>query len=192
MKDNREYRELQSFEPKENYIIEGYATTWEPYLLYDYDGVKVYEQISPNAFKGADLTDIVLHRDHSGSVFARVSNNTLQVSFDSHGMFVRADLSKTQSARELYEEVKAGMYKSMSWAFTIKEEHFDKEKSIRHIDSVVKVFDTSVVAHPQNPGTSLSARSAEAWLKGVFIPTVQELNARNSLIDAYLRKVAEL
>jgi len=188
----REYRELQSFEHKDNFIISGYAATWEPYILYEQDNMRVYEQISKDAFKDADLSDIVLHRDHAGPVYARVSNGTLQVSFDAKGMFVRADLSKTSSARELYEEVKAGLYTKMSWAFTIKDERYDAKTSIRHIDRVSKVYDASVVAHPQNPGTSVNARSVEEWIQGVWVPTVKELNARAALVSEYLRKVANL
>ena len=189
MKDNREYRNLLNFEQKDNFIIEGYATTWEPYILYQDGDHVVYEQISKDAFKDADFSDCVLRVDHVGRVFARKSNGTLSITLDNKGMFVRADLSKTQSARDLYEEIKAEMLVKMSWAFSVSKEHYDAKTSIRHIDAVSKVWDASVVVNPQNSATSVSARSA---FDGLIRPQIVEYEARTALVDEYMRKVANI
>ena len=85
MKNNREYRAIVSpFQIQSNekridteYYVEGYATTFDqPYLLYEYDGVKYYEVIDRNALIGADMSDVIMQYDHEGKVFARQSNKT--------------------------------------------------------------------------------------------------------------------
>ena len=125
----RETRSLATFTPieTESYIVEGYATKWQPYLLYEeFDG-PVYEQIDRNAFESADMRDIIMQYDHSGKVFARISNGTLTVKTDEIGLFIRADLSKSQASRELYEEIKTGLITKMSWAFKMLEWSWDEE-----------------------------------------------------------------
>ena len=108
IKTDREYRnvELRDFELKdENYIVEGYATTFDdPYLLVELDGVKYYEQISRDAFDEADMSDVIFLYDHEGMVFARLSNNTLTLELDEKGLKVRADLSSTTQSREMFED----------------------------------------------------------------------------------------
>ena len=91
------------------YYIEGYAATFERYLLFKAeDGEDVFEMFERNCFDNADMSDIVLHLNHGGHVFARTSNGTLIVQVREHGLFFAADLSKTESGRKMYEEIKTG------------------------------------------------------------------------------------
>ena len=59
---------------------------------------------------------VVMQYDHEGRVFARLSNGTLQLESDEHGLKVRADLSGTELGRNLYEEIKGGYTTKMSFA----------------------------------------------------------------------------
>ena len=104
MKDNREYRsmELRAVNDEEKrYVVEGYASTFQPYVLFTQDGIDYKEQIEPTAFDGADMSDVVFRIDHEGKVYARTSAGTLQLWTDEHGLGQRADLSRTAAAREL-------------------------------------------------------------------------------------------
>lgn len=85
------------------YYVEGYASTFnDPYVLFeDFDGTKYIEVISPDAFREADMSDVILQFDHAGRVYARMSNGTLIVEPDEHGLFIAADLSRSQGARSL-------------------------------------------------------------------------------------------
>lgn len=157
-KDNREYRDLESIEKTKDYIIEGYATTFKKYELYEYDGVKFYEEIDRNAFDGADFSDVILQYDHSGKVLARTSNGTLQLSIDDVGLKVRADLSKSRSSKELYEEIENGLVTKMSWAFTYDEQSYDTKTRTRKFEKIKKVYDVSAVSIPANQDTSINAR----------------------------------
>lgn len=173
VKNDREYRSMAAFVPNENeeYIVEGYASTFEPYVLYSLDGVNYSEQIDARAFDGADFSDVILQYDHEGKVYARQSNGTLQLSVDTHGLKVRADLSKSAGARELYDEIKAGLVTKMSFAFTVEDDDYDKQTHTRTILKIAKVYDVSAVSIPANPSTDISARS---YFDGVIEREKQE------------------
>ena len=173
-KPEREYRdmelrvvpaELEGIGP--SFFVEGYASTFEPYVLMTVDGVDYSERIEPTAFEGADLSDVVFRVDHTGRVYARTSAGTVQIWTDEHGLAQKTDLSKTQAARELFADIEAGNYPKMSFAFTVAEDHFDKATHTRVIDRIAKVFDVSPVVFPANPTTELSV-STRDYFNGVI------------------------
>ena len=168
-KDNREYRNM-AFEVKQDgdepsFLVEGYASTFERYKLIEIDGEDYNEQIQPGAFDEADMTDVVFRVDHEGPVFARASAGTVTLNVDEHGLHQISDLSKTQRGRDLFEDIAAGNYPQMSFAFTVGEEHYDAETRTRVIDRVAKVFDVSPVTWPANPTTELHVRD---YFEGVI------------------------
>lgn len=175
MNPDREYRsmEMRIFQPEEieekSYMVEGYASTFEPYTLFTRDGVDYKERIEPTAFDEADLTDVVFRVDHEGRVYARSSAGTVEIWHDEHGLGQRTDLSKTQAARELFADIEAGNYPKMSFAFTVADggDTFDRETHTRTISRIAKVFDVSPVSFPANPGTQLSV-STRAYFDGVI------------------------
>ena len=175
MNPEREYRAMDvqvlfSEVPDEkSYKVEGYASTFEPYTLFTVDGVEIKERIEPTAFDEADLTDVVFRIDHAGRVYARSSAGTVETWSDEHGLGVRADLSKTKTARELFDDIEAGNYPKMSFAFTVAEDgdSFDRETHTRTISRIAKVFDVSPVSFPANPGTQLSV-STRSFFDGVI------------------------
>lgn len=175
MKQDREYRnmELRLAEQVEGeekqYIVEGYASTFDPYKLLSIDGVDYYERIEPTAFDEADLSDVVFRVDHEGRVYARSSAGTVEVWHDENGLGQRTDLGRTQKARELFADIEAGNYPQMSFAFVVAEDgdHFDKATHTRVIERISKVFDVSPVSFPANPYTSLSVATRD-YFNGVI------------------------
>lgn len=162
MKTDREYRNM-TFEVREDgdkssFLVEGYASTYEPYKLIEIDGMDYNEKIEPGAFDEADMTDVVFRVDHEGPVYARASAGTLTVGVDEHGLHQVTDLSKTQRSRDLFEDIAAGNYPQMSFAFTVAEDHYDADTRTRVIDRIAKVFDVSPVTWPANPTTELHIR----------------------------------
>lgn len=170
-----------------DYYVEGYATTFDkPYLLYELDGVKFYERIDAHALDGADMSDVIMQYDHEGRVFARQSNKTLILVPDHKGLLVAADLGRTDLARGLYQDIDAGMITKMSWAFTVKEESYDRATHTRTILKIKKVYDVSAVSIPANGDTEISARnfarrSYEAERQELLNRRVQLLKIRASL-----------
>ena len=172
MKNDREFRsmvlQINQEEETPSYEVRGYASTFEPYHMFtDEDGNEYFEQIDSHAFDDADMTDVVFRVDHEGAVYARTSAGTVEVWTDDHGLANRADLSKTQKARDLYEDIKVGNYPKMSFAFTVAEDHYDKATHTRIIDRIAKVFDVSPVSFPANPTTELSV-STRDYFNGVI------------------------
>jgi len=181
VKSDREYRSITAFTPSDNeeYVVEGYASTFEPYVLYSYDGVDYSEKIDRNAFANADMNDVIFQYDHTGKVYARKSNGTLEVGVDERGLKIKADLSKTVASREMYEEIKAGLVTKMSFAFTVGDDEYDRTTHTRTISKITKVYDVSAVSIPANPYTDISARS---YFDGVIESEKQELLLRQKKI----------
>ena len=184
----REYRAIiQPFRLPESekridsdYYVEGFATTFnKPYLLYEWDGVKYYEEIDRHALDEADLSDVIMQYDHQGKVLARLSNKTLGLEPTDNGLFIFADLSKSQAAKELYEEIRNGLVTKMSWAFTVAEDIYNRENRTRTITKIKKVYDVSAVSIPANNDTEISARS---WLDGVIAAEKREALERRKRI----------
>lgn len=165
LNDGREYRAM-SMEVKpdaEEYYVEGYATTFEqPYHLYfDKQGREIKEKVSRDAFLNTDMSDVIMQYDHEGRVFARLSNDTLKLGIDDHGLKVTAYLGGTAIGRNLYEEIKGGYTNKMSFGFTVSKDGIVKDGDgfLRSIDSIGKLFDVSAVSLPANNLTEISARS---------------------------------
>jgi len=166
VKSEREYRKAGAFEARDaeeqekSYIVEGYATTFnDPYVLFDDGETVIYEQIDAHAFDNAEMDDVIMQFDHEGRVFARKSNGSLELNCDEHGLHVRADLSATEGSRELYEEIRTGLIREMSFAFTVSAEEYNKNTRTRTITGIKRLYDVSAVSIPQNPATNISART---------------------------------
>lgn len=167
IRDNREYRNTGAFNASGDYIVEGYASTFEPYEMYEMDGVKYYERIEPTAFDEADMTDVVFLRDHTGRVLARTKNDTVELSTDEHGLHQRTNLGLTEASREMHEDIAVGNYTQMSFSFVVAEDHYDRETRTRVIDRIAKVYDISAVSFPANPGTDIGI-SMRDYFDGVI------------------------
>ena len=191
VKSERQYRNAE-FRAKENeFIVEGYATTWERYPLYEYEDRTVYEQFSKEDFAGTKMDDVIFQYNHEGKVFARMSNDTLKLSFDDYGLKVVADLSLTEASRQMYEEIKAGLVTKMSWGFLpAGAPEYDEETStITWKNGIKKVYDVSAVSIPANDTTEISARSA---CDGVIMNTLAECKRAKEIEDARKRMIAIL
>lgn len=173
IKNDREYRNLGLFEQQaedaENYIVRGYASTFEPYLMFEQDGVTFNERIAPTAFENTDMSDVVFLRDHTGRVLARTRNNAIILTTDEHGLLSVTNLGLTEASKEMYEDIKAGNYTQMSFSFVVGGEHFEEDGNTvtRVIDTVRKIYDISAVAFPQNPGTDIGV-SYRSLFNGVI------------------------
>ena len=178
MKKNREYRNMTPLtraEEAEDFIVEGFATTFnEPYVLYEDKDLVYREQVSPEAFTKTDMSDVILQYNHEGRVFARISNNTLEVEPTEKGLFIRANLGGTEIGRNLYEEIAGGYTDKMSFGFTVNDDEEIRSDSedgridiLRTITGIAKLYDVSAVSIPANDGTSISV-STRSRIDGVI------------------------
>ena len=188
--NEREYRMIQAgaIEVREaddgKRAVEGYATTFDQeYTLYSLGDYEVRESVDRHAFDETDMRDVIMQYDHEGRVFARRSNDTLQLDVDEHGLKIRADLGGTEIGRQLYEEIKGGYTTKMSFGFTVsKQERTEEEiegRTIIHrkITGIKKLYDVSAVSLPANDATEITSRN---YCDGVIAEIEQEMQARKA------------
>ena len=190
-KIDREYRNMQiralegEEASEESRIVTGYASTFdEPYKLYGGDGWELWEVVDRGAFDNTDMSDVIMQYDHHGRVFARIRNNTLEVTPDDKGLFIRADLGGTEIGRELFEEIRGGYTDRMSFGFTVNGEMEEREKTAegvtiftRHITSVDKLYDVSAVSLPANEGTSIEADATTRSISDLTDGVIERIQA---------------
>ena len=180
-------RDADDLDENKKYLVEGYASTFEPYTLWTTeDGVEIKEQIEPDAFAETDFSDVVFRIDHEGPVFARTSNGLVSLNVDEHGLKTRIDLSKTEKARGIFEDIEAGMYPQMSFAFTVEREAWDRETHTRHVEKIGKLYDVSAVSFPANPGTEIGVSLRDRINGEIEAETAERLEAERQ------RKILEL
>lgn len=207
IKNDREYRAFEMLKrAKENeggdepsFLVEGYASTFEEYTLFEGAGEIYRERIQPDAFNEADMDDVVFLLDHTGRVYARTKNDTVKLTVDDKGLFTETDLSKTAAARSVYEDIEAGNYSQMSFAFTVADDEYlittenDKTVYTRVINRIKKVYDISAVGFPANPTTDIGVATRAAFdgaIERYKAERLSEARARNEA--ARLKAIAKL
>jgi len=190
IRENREYRSMpvmeirKDEEEQESFKVCGYASTFDEYELFKDGDSSFCERIDPKAFESCDTTDCIFQRDHNSTVMARTKNGTIKLTIDEKGLFTETDLSRTAAAREMYEEIKSGMYDQMSFAFTVDEDEVEHDKKgkkyTRVIKRIGKLYDVSAVSVPANPGTDIGV-SARSAFDGVLEAEKQELQRAKEL-----------
>lgn len=168
-KTGREFRAFCSFELKEKRNDDGESQDYvhgvpvvfnTPTCLYEYEGVKFYEQIDRHAFDNCDMSDVIFNYNHGGRVAARIRNNTLKLSINDVGMEMDAFLGGTQFGRDLLEDIRGGYIDKMSFAFVVAADgdEYDPLTHTRTITKIKKLYDVSAVDIPAYDTTSISAR----------------------------------
>ena len=183
--EGREYRAFTPVFPEGQKIVEGYASIFdEPFLLWEEDGIKFFEQVDRHAFDNTDLRDVIMQYDHEGRVYARGGNGTLEVEPDDKGLHIRAELGGTALGAEIYNEI-AGRYTTkMSIGFRVRKDKREIEENqetgevrvLRTILDISRLYDVSAVSLPANEATSITARK---YVDGVIGEVRQELDARH-------------
>lgn len=143
--------------------VSGYAAVFDDYAVVpgaSYD----YEVIDRNAFDHADFSRCVFRYNHSDhdQLLARVSNDTLQLSVDDHGLRVDATLADTTQGQDLYKLIKRADVHAMSFGFIPAKTYI--QNRVRHIAEIRTIVDVSAVDDPAYPTTTLEVvqqRSAE-------------------------------
>lgn len=194
IKKDREYRlfagDIEARNDEENkYIVEGYASTFDPYVLMEIEGEEYREQIDPHAFDLSDMSDVVFRVDHFGTVFARTSNNSIELFPDDHGLHVRADLSRTEAARNLFDEIRAGMYPKMSFAFAVEDggDEYQRDTKTRVIYRIKKLYDVSPVTFPANPGTEIGVSMRDYFNGEIEMERAERLERERRIKELNLR-----
>lgn len=173
-----EIRAVEIKEPSDAMVLEGYAIVFDsPATHYGFT-----EIISRGALDGADLSDVPLRYNHNDTwlVIARTRNKSLELKIDEKGLFIRAELIDTQTNRDIYKSVQAGLLDKMSFAFTTEKDEWDYENDIRKVLKIRKLFDVSIVDTPFYEDTEIYARA------------LGELESHKETLESEKRKALEV
>ncbi|WP_093291940.1 HK97 family phage prohead protease [Thermoactinomyces sp. DSM 45892] len=190
---SKEIRYLQSkveirTDQSESEYIEGYALKFEKWSERMGILTPFREIISRDSLIDTNMADVVAlfnHREDFPLARSTVSgeNGRLELTVDDIGLKFRLTPTNTTFARDLLENVRAGVVDQCSFAFSIDHSSKDAETWTyndndeiyeRRINKIKNLYDISVVTYPAYPDTEaiVSSRSRER---------VKELELKRSL-----------
>ena len=140
-------------------IIESYAA------LYDNEtNIGPFkETIARGAFDDVMDNDVRALMNHDPNyVLGRTGAGTLELEADDTGLKYRIKLGEQQYAKDLYESVKRGDISQSSFAFTIAEQSWNENRTVRSVDKIKTLLDVSPVVYPAYKDThGLVARNED-------------------------------
>ena len=146
-------------EDEQKMVLEGYAIVFNQETLIGDKEKGFIESIDRNALKNAYMKDVPMKYNHDDSflIIARTRNNSLRLTVDDIGLKVRAELIDTDSNKDIYKMVKAGLLDKMSFAFTVSSQKIDRSGDIpkRTITGIDRLYDVSIVDLPAYDQTSI-------------------------------------
>ena len=153
----------------EKMILEGYAIVFDEETLIGDEKNGFIESISRSALNETNLKDVPMKYNHNDSflIIARTRNKSLTLTVDEKGLKVRAELLDTESNKDIYKMVKAGLLDKMSFAFTVSGQKIDRSGEIpkRTITGIDRLFDVSIVDLPAYEQTSIAASRSLALVE---------------------------
>ena len=162
------FRNFQNFEIRakeekesDDMTIEGVACVFDTETtLFEWEGIEYKEKVDKNAFKEADISDVIFNYNHGGRVYARTRNDSLHLEIKEDGLHVTITLNpEDEGHKELYRDIKNGLIDKMSYAYTVSEESYDVDTHVRTVLKIKKLYDVSAVDIPAYDSTSISTRS---------------------------------
>lgn len=145
--------------------LSGYAAVFNsPAKIRSWSG-DFSETIAPGAFADSIKrnTDIrLLHEHDYGQLLARTAAGNLRLSEDSKGLRFEADLPDTQLGRDVYEQVRVGNLRGMSFGFSPVKmtQTRDAQGNLRAVEhQSVDLREVTITSVPYYPKTSVALRS---------------------------------
>ena len=184
----------KSTDEAEKMIIEGYAIVFNQETLIGDREHGFTEVIDKRSLDGANLEDVPLKYNHTDNrlILARTRNGSLTFQIDDHGLKIRAELIDTQSNRDVYHTIVAGLLDKMSFAFTVKSQSWDRSGDVpkRTITQIDRLYDVSVVDLPAYEGTSIDALTRSLEIADAELGALE--NVKNEQMRQVIRKRLKL
>lgn len=195
--NNKEIRAMETVKAvdDEQMIVEGYALRFNT-LSNDLGGF--VEEISPEALKDADLSDVRCYFDYDTSkVLGRTTSETLELKVDDEGLYFRCQLPNTSYAKDVYESIRRGDINQCSFGFILDEDGdtFEKREDglfKRTLNKIKSLWDVSIVSVPAYNDTQVAPalRSIEAIkeqeLADIKAKQQEEVRKQNELLRMQL------
>jgi HK97 family phage prohead protease len=178
-------------EEDDKMILEGYALVFNNETLIGDEEYGFIEEIDSRALSETKMKDVPMKYNHMDSflILARTRNQSLQLSVDSQGLKVRAELLDTNTNQDIYKMVRSGLLDKMSFAFTVDEQVWNREGRIpkRTITKIERLYDVSVVDTPAYDATSIYARSLESMELELKAMELVEQEQKSSVIKKRIK-----
>lgn len=187
---------LFNFEVRAEDTERGKTITGRPIVFGQKTDLGWYDEIiERGALDTTDLKDVRLLVNHNVDMIplARSRNNTenstMQLTADDDGLLIRADLDteNNSDSKSLYSAVGRGDIDGMSFMFTVDKDSWDDVDSdhpVRHIRSIKRVLEVSVVTFPAYSQASVQARG----LSDALDSAKESLESERSRLKAIERK----
>lgn len=187
---------LFNFEVRAEDTERGKTITGRPIVFGQKTDLGWYDEIiERGALDTTDLKDVRLLVNHNVDMIplARSRNNTenstMQLTADDNGLLIRADLDteNNSDSKSLYSAVGRGDIDGMSFMFTVDKDSWDDVDSdhpVRHIRSIKRVLEVSVVTFPAYSQASVQARG----LSDALDSAKESLESERSRLKAIERK----
>lgn len=119
------------------------------------------EYVAPTALDNVDLSDVLALYNHDyANVLGRVDAGTLKLSIDKVGLHFVLDMPDTTVGHDVYNNIKAGNLKGMSFGFVVADGGDSwkqgASKPIRTINQLQTLGEISVVSKPAYDDTSIN------------------------------------
>ena len=180
MEDNQQYKDAEkrtmgTIEVREadsdDMVLEGYAAVFNS----ETDLGHFREVIKPGAFDDVMTNDVRALINHDPNlILGRTENGTLELSTDERGLKYRVKLGNQQYAKDFYESVKRGDISQSSFAFTIKDQSWNEERTVRSVDKVRQLLDVSPVTYPAYAAATVQARDQQLELDDAIAEAVAD------------------
>jgi len=140
------------------------------------------ERISPGAFGRSlrEQPDVMAFWAHDTQQPIARAPKSLRLSEDERGLKVEIDLPRTTVARDLLENIRAGVVDAMSFGFRAVAEKWQelKDRDLRTLTDV-DLLEVSAVVYPAYPDTTLAVRSHDIFRQGLERPAATPTPARD-------------
>ena len=152
MKQNRVIRSadlhIVKRDEQDGLYVEGYASTFQPYVLFNDGEHDDSEVIDRHAFDETDMSDVVFLRDHTGAVLARTKNGALTLEIDDHGLLTKVNLGLTEASRQMLADIRAmeadDTITPVEFALNVIEIYEDMKKILENVNLYDKVVEVEV------------------------------------------------
>jgi len=186
MEDNNQHKDAEkrtmgTIEVRESdgdeMTLEGYAAVFNS----ETDLGQFREVIRPGAFDDVMDNDVRALINHDPNlILGRTGNGTLELSTDERGLKYKVKLGNQQYARDFYESVKRGDISQSSFAFTIDEQSWNEERTVRSVDKVRQLLDVSPVTYPAYAAATVQARDQQLDIDEVIADAVADTDTENN------------
>lgn len=145
-------------------VLEGTFTTFDETYSLGIDWwteQERFEKVNKDCFKNANWKNCFARYNHSHEalVLSSYDSGLIEIILDEREAKCIIKMPKTSYSSDVYELVRSGIVNKMSWAFTVRKQSYDSKTRTYEILEIEDVYDISLVPHPANPSTSISARS---------------------------------